>query len=514
MSAIQFFFFLVFLTTGAFAQPLTFQKHIGGSADEALYAGAATTDGGMVLAANTNSFGAGSYDIYLIKLDSTGHVQWQKTYGSLKSDVPDAIAQTTDHGYIVLGSTIRSTGLWSEIYVIRVDSLGDLLWSKTYGNTTGGSFGTSVKQMDDGGFMLGGQAPPPLTGLAYLVKIDSIGAIEWTRTYSGSRGLCAALPTKDGGYLLTGNSYVSTTSTYIYVTKVDSTGNLLWSKTLAGSGSHVQPFAAMETPEGDFLITGSNLGVANDAFLLKLDSAGSVRWAKRYVAPGVDIFMAISIAGNGNYLLTGESSSMGANNDLLFTVTDTAGNILLNKAYGTTPLETGKFAREVPGGYLLAGYSHNVFSGPPWNIYIIKTNENAESGCNEVGGNFSVIPETLTESLFSPQVGSIDSSRTVATVVSDAQGLVTTLCSSVGVNEISPARFAVYPNPATDQLTVETQHRIEAIAVYDAFGRKCSLPMECRAKRAVIDVRNLSKGAYFLSCTSKGVISSKMFVKE
>ena len=127
----------------------------GGSGDEKGYSVQKTSDGGYIVAGYTRSSGAGNYDVYLIKTDSQGSELWSKTYGGIKSDVGASVQQTTDGGYIIAGSTNSFSADNYDVYLIKTDSQGSEIWSKTYGEIDD-DYGYSVQQTSDRGYIIAG----------------------------------------------------------------------------------------------------------------------------------------------------------------------------------------------------------------------------------------------------------------------------------------------------------------------------------------------------------------------
>jgi hypothetical protein len=152
----------------------------------------------------------GYYDFYLVKIDSLGDTLWTKTYGGSSSDRAYSVQQTADGGYVVAGYTSSfGTGL-NDFYLVKTDSQGDTLWTRTYGGD-GDDIARSVQQAADGGYVLAGSTESFGAGNSdfYLVKTDSQGDTLWTRTHGGSshENANCAQQTTDGGYIVAGYSY-------------------------------------------------------------------------------------------------------------------------------------------------------------------------------------------------------------------------------------------------------------------------------------------------------------------
>ena len=155
---------------------ITFQKTFGGGADNASSA-QQTDDGGYIIAGSTFSFGAGGADFYLIKTDTLGNLLWSKTYGGTEFEEANSVVQTNDGGYIIVGFSLSFGGGG---YIIKTNLIGDTTWTKIY--LGGGSEFKSVHQTFDGGYIMGGV----IGGDAYLVKTDSLGGTQWTKIYGGT----------------------------------------------------------------------------------------------------------------------------------------------------------------------------------------------------------------------------------------------------------------------------------------------------------------------------------------
>ncbi|MCH8330588.1 MAG: hypothetical protein IH946_04285 [Bacteroidetes bacterium] len=158
---------------------------VGGAAADNFTSIVETANGDIAAAGYQSSFGAGGEDIWLVLFDNIGNVKWAKTYGGTGNDEAYVLKKTNDGGFIIVGSSNSFNINW-DVYVIRTDSMGDTLWTRTYGGS-GTDRGRDVLQTPDGGFVIVGESGfGQGNSDVYLLKIDSVGAAEWSKAYGTS----------------------------------------------------------------------------------------------------------------------------------------------------------------------------------------------------------------------------------------------------------------------------------------------------------------------------------------
>ena len=389
-----------------FGDNIVWQKTFGGDGGDSGDSVQQTSDGGYIIAGLTGSWGSGNGDVYLIKIDAEGNELWFNTFGGESTEWAKSVQQTTDGGYIIAGAT-ESFGAGNfDIYLIKTDTAGNELWSKTFGGSRFDD-ARAVRQTDDGGYIIVGTifttSQSDRHNDVYLIKTDANGNELWSKTFGGRYHDSAGdmQLTADGGYIIigtTGTTSLGDSSNDIYLIKTDAEGRELWSKSYGGSnrdeGDSVWPAA-----DGGYIIAGFTetpkllqpfTDSKFDSYLVKTDSEGNELWSKRFGRKYDDFAAVVRQTADGGYIVLGTTGidndfdeASGVNTDIYLLKLDKAGNELWSKTYGGSESaadnENGNALEvTVDGGYIIAGLTTSYRSQSPakldlYDVYVIKT---------------------------------------------------------------------------------------------------------------------------------------------
>ena len=311
-------------------------KKFGGDNPDQGYSVQQTTDGGYVICGYTYSYGIGTKSIWLIKTDGNGDSLWTRTYSGGQDNHGWSVQQTIDGGYIISGWTSHlSIGVYSDFYLIKTDSNGDSLWTKKYGGS-GYDMSYSVQQTTDSGYVIcGWTSSMGSYDDVWLIKTDSQGDSLWSKTYgwisSFERGEMVE-QTTDGGYIICGWTTLDVVSGNddILLIKTDSNGDSLWIKTFGGINIE-RGYSVQQTNDGGYIITGKTNSFGNgsdDVWLIKTDGNGDSLWTRTYGGSKRDEGMSVKQTTDGGYIITGFSKSFGTPGEVVYLIkTDGNGNI-------------------------------------------------------------------------------------------------------------------------------------------------------------------------------------------
>jgi parallel beta-helix repeat protein len=317
-------------------------KSYGGPDFDFGMSGQQTTDNGYIILGYTDSFGAGGYNIWLIKTDSDGNEQWNTTYGGSYNQAGLFVQQTSDNGYIIIGCDNN------DICLIKTDSNGNEQWNKIFGGSND-ECGYEFKQTNDGGLVLIGYTRSFGGGGkdVWLIKIDSSGNEQVNKTFGGigdDSGF-GILQNSDEGFIITGN-----TESYgegdrdVWLIKTDSSGNEIWNKTYGGI-EHDSGSCLEHATDGGYILLGSTKSYGPggyDYWLIKTDESGSMEWNKTFGGLVHDNGYSIKVTCDEGYIIAG-----GGFHDVWLIKTDTNGNEIWNKTYGGDGIDFGMSVQEL-----------------------------------------------------------------------------------------------------------------------------------------------------------------------
>lgn len=339
-----------------------------------------TSDEGYIISGWTESFGAGSYDIYLIKTDEQGDTLWTKTYGEDGSDDARCIRQTPDGGYIIAGNTQPIGIMGSYIWLIKTNSLGDTLWTQKWGETPMPHINTSrcVQLTSDGGYIISGhlQFSGSNNEDACLIKTDAEGNTEWMNSYGGTGYEIGywTWQTSDGGFIVVGyTTSFGNGNEDIYLVKTDASGTVEWTNTYGGTGTDFG-YSIQQTSDNGYIIAGftDSFGAGGyDVYIVKTDAVGDTVWTKTFGGANYDKGYSIQAISDGTYIVSGTTRSFGdPAGDIYLLKLDSSGNVIWSGTYGSANDDRGWSVQQTgDGNYVVSGYTGSTGSA---DVYLLK----------------------------------------------------------------------------------------------------------------------------------------------
>jgi hypothetical protein len=326
---------------------IQWQRCLGGSGDEWATSIQQTTDGGYIVAGwshsndgdvSGNHGGIGIPDYWIVKLDATGNIQWQRCLGGSLDEFAYSIEQTTDGGYIVAGGTSSDDGDVSgnhvnldqsvfDYWIVKLDAIGNIQWQRCLGGSDNEWSGTSglfseysIEQTTDGGYIVAGSASSNDGDVSgnhggydyWIVKLDVTGNIQWQRCLGGSFHdfVRSIEQTTDGGYIVAGEDQFGVS----WILKLDAIGNIQWQQSL----DVIFVSSIEQTTDGGYIVAGTSYSNNGNVYcnhvgynyrLVKLDATGNIQWQQCLGGSGDDGAGSIEQTTDGGYIVAGTSSS-------------------------------------------------------------------------------------------------------------------------------------------------------------------------------------------------------------
>lgn len=482
-------------------------------------------------------------------------IEWQKPLGGTGMDLPAATVRLPNGGYLVAGTT-RSTdgdvtslhGNKSDVWLVQLDALGQLLWQKTYGGSWDET-AAALQRTSDGGSILAGTARSsdgdvsglhgsPLAGDAWVVKFDADGGIQWQRALGGSDqdAANAVQQTADGGYVVAGwtrSSDGDVGSNHgiqdAWIVKLDADGGTEWKRSLGGSGTDAAT-SILQTDDGGYIVAGysdSDNGDASglhgefDGWLVKLGPKGMPEWHRMAGGHAVDQFLALDRAPGGyiaagiSYSDDGDVAGSHGNTDGWVVRFNTAGDIVWQQPLGGSLGDWITAVRTTSdGGYVVAGYTGStdgdVVGNDGWvDIWVVKLKEGgAMHWQTSLGGRYTeeaasieITPDNgyILSGYAESNDGDVSGNHTDAFGERDIWVVKLRQPITAGVQEHSAEAVTIVPNPSNGRFRVDLSAPADGwVAITDMVGR------EVRRERVTgptctVDLSDQARGCYLLT---------------
>jgi len=261
----------------------------GGSRDDSAKSMVQTSDGGYAIAGDTESYDVSFTDFLLVKTDPLGNMEWNKTYDAIKGrDYARSVVQTSDGGYALMGRTQSSVVEGYDCWLIKTDSFGNMEWNKTYGE--GGIYPNSIVQTSDGGYAIAG-FKGVISDFCFF-KTDSAGNMEWNKTYGELKSDYAhsVVQTSDGGYALAGaKEQTNMLYTTMWLIKTDSSGDMEWNQTYGYGRAN----SVIQTSDGGYAMAGYKMEGFPTFCLVKTDEVGIIPEFPSWIALPLTMMAAL-----------------------------------------------------------------------------------------------------------------------------------------------------------------------------------------------------------------------------
>ena len=525
MKTFTFLFCFLFFTEAiikAQTPNLQGQKALGGTDNDFGMSMQQTADGGYIAAGITASFNGdvhgnnGDEDMWIVKLDKRGNIQWQNALGGFGDEGAFSIQQTNDGGYVAAGQANSFNGDVTgnhgnlDFWIVKLNTNGNLIWQKSLGGSDVDA-ATTIQQTQDGGYIVGGNTESNDQQVAgnhgatdqWIVKLDAFGNIQWSKTYGGSRNdfVYSIRQTNDGGYITAGNTNsndgdITNVHDIVYgdfwITKLDRRGNIVWQKTYGG-GDYDQANSIQLTSDGGYIAAGwnrSNNGdVTNnhgnyDVWVIKISSTGNLQWQKSFGGSSGDLGYSVDVTSDNGYVVAGGTSSNNGNvtgnhglEDFWIIKLTSNGTLQWQKTLGGSSFEEARSVVQTrDGGYAALGYTAS-------------NDGNVSGNHNPAYRDFWLIK-----------------------LSSDAQSIATQNQNTA----LSVTTFTVSPNPASTFLNVHlsaqaTLLRIENSAGITMFEKNISKNKEYDVQ---LNISKLASGLYYVHVKCGNNVVIKKFVKE
>lgn len=467
-------------------------------------------------------------------------ITFRVAVGSSEDDVAACVRQTSDNGYIVAGTTGSVVNTNSDVYLFKLDSLGELVWSKHFGTSAGSENGKKVIQIPDGGYLVVGFSNSSgISGYdVYVIKTDAEGNLIWENKYGGDNWDfghdITILP--NGNYGIAGYTYsFGNGGSDFYYLEIDESGNEIMSKTFGGTNDDIA-YSIIVSDDQKIILCGESISFGNgvsDGYVIKSELNGNSIWSKTFGGDSLDYFADVIQISDGNFLAVGSTKSFGLNHKDFFIVKFTSsGDLVFERNIGGPGDEEAREVVESIGEiFSITGYTTSDGAGGKA-IQLLQVNSGGwwvnspQYGSEKEEDGFSIdkthdngfiiagITDGYNAQRFDVLIMKTDSTGNTGNS-GDVINIVDNLVSLPESSVVSPYHI-VYTN--NNILTVQTdKHDISGVSIYSQTGQLVKeLNFQQPTDRVNVDILHFSSGLYFLKTDFRNSYSktTKLFISK
>ena len=316
-----------------------------------------STDGNLVIVGETESYGNGNNDVYLIKTTRSGEIIWEKTFGYTNGEVGFAVSECANGDLIIAGTTSSFGPYYNDIYLVRTTQEGNLIWEQAIGGDDE-EVAYDLFESSDGGIIVAGRRGFSESALC-LMKTDENGSILWQKTWPGGVAR-SVIETDDAGYVIAGHTGGDSDAAAhdVWIIRTDGNGDEEWSMIHPGDGDN-RAYDVKGISDGNFVLCGyDHEGYGHgreDVFLLKISNDGQIIWEREFGGDSDDRAFAVIQMDDGGFGICGETYSFGEGaSDLYVIETSDYGAFRRELTFGGDHFDGGRSLIQASDGDLLA----------------------------------------------------------------------------------------------------------------------------------------------------------------
>lgn len=451
---------------------------------------------------------------------------WEKTYGSTGYDGAHAMTITSDEKIVLAG--FASYSGFEQALLMKTDSAGTEIWSKTFFTSGTDTRGADIKQTVDGGFILTGRT----NDQAFLLKTDSSGNYQWDNLYiypggQDSRGH-AVFQTSDSGYVVAGQVWTihGAFGNYdMFVFKTDKYGSVEWMNIYYYQNEDADvALGVQQLSDGGYIIGGFTQSIWA-SYVIRTDSQGNEIWSDLYPGPWQSECYDIQATPDNGFIMTGIITSFTTDGDLFITKLDSVGNVIWDKVYGTVENEMGESIHQLSdGGFLITGMAVRGAGTGSYDLWVVRT-------------------DYLGDTLWTRNVGGTGDDRGFAGMKAQSGSIYAAgwnwstglgqgdiylvkfadLITSIDTNDNTAAGFSLsqnYPNPFDNETKIDYEMPVSAfvsLKLFDVTGREVAVLLNQNQSAGkhtfILDASDLESGLYFYQLKAGDFIETKRIIK-